>query len=133
MNDQPTPESVARRPLQMRREQFTFTGTAREYFGIWIVNVLLTIVTLGIYSAWAKVRRQRYFYGNTRLDGVPFEYPVTVCDACIRLVVGACPLPMGTPVLSGANGCNQAQDGMVTCCSNGTTLVCPAQVSTTVQ
>ena len=59
MNDQAEPGSVARQPLQLRREQFTFTGTTREYFGIWIVNVLLTFVTLGVYSAWAKVRRQR--------------------------------------------------------------------------
>ncbi len=58
----------------MLREQFTFTGKAGEYFGIWIVNVLLTIVTLGIYSAWAKVRRKRYFYGNTWLAGSSFEY-----------------------------------------------------------
>ena len=56
------------------RERFAFTGTAREYFGIWIVNVLLTILKLGIYSAWAKVRRQRYFYGNTLLAGESFEY-----------------------------------------------------------
>ncbi|MGB3503573.1 MAG: YjgN family protein [Mesorhizobium sp.] len=55
-------------------ERFTFTGTAREYFGIWIVNILLTILTLGIYSAWAKVRRQRYFYGNTHLSGASFDY-----------------------------------------------------------
>ncbi len=53
---------------------FSFTGTAREYFGIWIVNLLLSIVTLGIYTAWAKVRRLRYFYGNTWLDGHNFEY-----------------------------------------------------------
>lgn len=55
-------------------EPFTFHGTTREYFGIWIVNILLTIVTLGIYSAWAKVRRLRYFYGNTRLAGSSFEF-----------------------------------------------------------
>lgn len=53
---------------------FTFTGSAREYFGIWAVNIALSIVTLGIYSAWAKVRRVRYFYGNTWLDGHNFEY-----------------------------------------------------------
>lgn len=53
---------------------FKFTGTAREYFGIWIVNLLLTILTLGIYAAWAKVRTQRYFYGNTVLDGSAFDY-----------------------------------------------------------
>ena len=73
MNDQARPETAARRPLQMSREHFTFTGTAREYFGIWIVNVLLTIITLGVYSAWAKVRRQRYFYGNTWLAGANFD------------------------------------------------------------
>ena len=55
-------------------ERFHFNGSAGEYFGIWIVNVLLTILTLGIYSAWAKVRRLRYFYGNTFLARHSFEY-----------------------------------------------------------
>lgn len=54
--------------------RFAFAGKAKEYFGIWIVNVLLTIVTLGIYSAWAKVRRNRYFYGSTVLLGRAFDY-----------------------------------------------------------
>ena len=54
--------------------RFEFTGTAREYFRIWIVNVFLTIVTLGIYSAWAKVRKERYFHGNTILDGHRFDF-----------------------------------------------------------
>lgn len=54
-----------------------FRGSASEYFGIWIVNILLTIVTLGIYSAWAKVRRKRYFYGNTYLAGHSFDYHAT--------------------------------------------------------
>ena len=68
----------------MRREPFTFTGTTREYFGIWIVNVLLTILTLGIYSAWAKVRRQRYFYGNTHLAGASFDYHARP----VRILIG---------------------------------------------
>lgn len=54
--------------------QFQFTGKASEYFSIWIVNVCLTILTLGIYSAWAKVRNNQYFYGNTILDGSSFQY-----------------------------------------------------------
>jgi uncharacterized membrane protein YjgN (DUF898 family) len=53
---------------------FSFTGNAKEYFGIWIVNTLLRIVTLGLYSPWAKVRKRRYFYGNTLLDGEPFDF-----------------------------------------------------------
>ena len=51
-----------------------FTGSAAEYFRIWIVNLFFTLVTLGIYSAWAKVRKKRYFYGSTRLDGDSFDY-----------------------------------------------------------
>ncbi len=53
---------------------FEFHGQATEYFKIWIVNIVLTIVTLGIYSAWAKVRTMRYFYGHTALDNSTFEY-----------------------------------------------------------
>jgi uncharacterized membrane protein YjgN (DUF898 family) len=51
-----------------------FRGRGGEYFRIWIVNVALTVITLGIYSAWAKVRTQRYFYGNTYVAGHAFEY-----------------------------------------------------------
>lgn len=60
--------------VSFETKAFSFTGNAKEYFGIWIVNLLLSIVTLGIYTAWAKVRRLRYFYGNTWLDGHNFEY-----------------------------------------------------------
>src|SRR5688572_26822140 len=56
------------------RLPFEFTGSAREYFGIWIVNVLLTFLTLGVYSAWAKVRTRQYFYRHTWLAGSSFEY-----------------------------------------------------------
>lgn len=53
---------------------FEFTGNGWEYFRIWIVNIALTVLTLGIFSAWAKVRRLRYFYGHTWLDGHNFAY-----------------------------------------------------------
>lgn len=51
-----------------------FNGTTADYFRIWIVNMALTVVTLGIFSAWAKVRKLRYFYGNTELEGTTFDY-----------------------------------------------------------
>lgn len=64
----------ANQPPYSRTIPFQFTGKVGEYFNIWIVNLSLTMITLGIYSAWAKVRRKRYFYGNTLLDNTPFEY-----------------------------------------------------------
>ncbi len=51
-----------------------FLGTGSEYFRIWIVNLLLTIVTLGIYSAWAKVRRLKYMYRNTQIAEASSDY-----------------------------------------------------------
>jgi uncharacterized membrane protein YjgN (DUF898 family) len=57
-----------------QRYPVEFTASAGEYFRIWIVNLALTLVTLGIYSAWAKVRKRRYFYGHTRVSGEAFEY-----------------------------------------------------------
>lgn len=51
-----------------------FHGKSREYFSIWITNTLLTLLTLGVYSAWATVRSKRYFYANTEIDGHRFQY-----------------------------------------------------------
>jgi uncharacterized membrane protein YjgN (DUF898 family) len=63
----PAPAAAGRYPVE-------FTAAAGEYFRIWIVNLALTILTLGIYSAWAKVRKKRYFYSHTLIDGDSFEY-----------------------------------------------------------
>jgi uncharacterized membrane protein YjgN (DUF898 family) len=51
-----------------------FTGSGSEYFRIWIVNLLLMVVTFGIYYPWAKVRKLRYFYGNTVVAGYPLDF-----------------------------------------------------------
>jgi uncharacterized membrane protein YjgN (DUF898 family) len=63
------PDAAAVPPKPVR-----FTGNGAEYFGIWIVNLALTIVTIGVYSAWAKVRRLRYFYRHTEIDGSSFDF-----------------------------------------------------------
>lgn len=54
--------------------RFKFHGNASEYFGIWIVNIILTIITLSLYSPWAKVRRLRYFYQNTEFAQRRFDF-----------------------------------------------------------
>lgn len=54
--------------------EFYFYGTGFEYFKIWIVNLILTVITLGVYSPWAKVRRLRYFYGNTEVNDAVFDF-----------------------------------------------------------
>lgn len=53
---------------------YRFTGRGGEYFRIWIVNLCLSLITLGVYSAWAKVRRVQYFCRNTSVAGASFDY-----------------------------------------------------------
>ncbi|MBP8928221.1 MAG: DUF898 family protein, partial [Ottowia sp.] len=51
-----------------------FTGSGGEYFRVWIVNVLLSIVTLGLYTPWARRRTAQYFYSHTQVAGSPLEF-----------------------------------------------------------
>lgn len=61
------PQPIAAHPLE-------FTGSGGEYFRVWIVNVLLTIVTLGIYTPWARRRTAQYFYSHSLVAGSPLEF-----------------------------------------------------------
>lgn len=56
---------------------FLFQGSGKGYFVVWLVNILLTLITLGLYLPWALVRARRYFYANTDLDGARFSYHAT--------------------------------------------------------
>ncbi|MBA34352.1 MAG: hypothetical protein CMI14_02830 [Oleispira sp.] len=60
-----------------RTDFIKFTGKSGEYFKLWFVNMFLSIVTLGIYSAWAKVRDAQYLYGHTQVDGQSFRFLAT--------------------------------------------------------
>jgi uncharacterized membrane protein YjgN (DUF898 family) len=51
-----------------------FTGSGSEYFRIWIVNLLLTLLTFGLYYPWAKVRKLKYFYSNTTVAGHALDF-----------------------------------------------------------
>lgn len=51
-----------------------FSGSGGEYFRVWIVNVLLSIVTLGLYTPWARKRTVQYFYGHTLVADSPLEF-----------------------------------------------------------
>lgn len=102
-------------PVSMTQESvrvpFKFHGEGGEYFRIWIVNIVLTILTLGIYSAWATVRTKRYFYGNTELDGDRFDYlgdPMAILKgrmlAIGLLLLYQALLSFGPPALGGLVG-----------------------------
>lgn len=54
-----------------------YTGRTGALFGLFFRNLLLTLITLGIYRFWAKTRVRRFLWSNTRIDGEAFEYTGT--------------------------------------------------------
>jgi uncharacterized membrane protein YjgN (DUF898 family) len=70
MTIEASPDVVPERTLHC----IEFTGSASAFFRIWIVNLCLTLLTLGIYAPWARVRSRRYLMEHTRLMGEPFLY-----------------------------------------------------------
>jgi uncharacterized membrane protein YjgN (DUF898 family) len=68
MNDEPASSNI------LEPARIEFTGSGSEYFRIWFTNLLLTYLTFGIYSAWAKVRREKYFHQNTVIAGHSLDY-----------------------------------------------------------
>lgn len=89
----PVPAFAASREVPLSEvalEPLAFTATAGGYFRVWIVNLVLTFVTLGIFSAWAKVRKRKYLFGHTWLAGSNFAYhgnPITILKGRIIAVI----------------------------------------------
>jgi len=95
----PPPAALADAPpAEKVRVALSFSGNTSAYFRIWIVNVFLTLLTLGLYSPWAKVRRLKYLHRNTHLAGGSFDYhanPVAILKG--RLIAFA--LLLGSALL----------------------------------
>jgi uncharacterized membrane protein YjgN (DUF898 family) len=56
------------------RPVFEYDGRVSELFGIFLLNLLLTIVTLGIYRFWAITRIRRYLWSHMRFEGTRLSY-----------------------------------------------------------
>jgi uncharacterized membrane protein YjgN (DUF898 family) len=61
-------------PSATATRRLTFHGSAGALLGLAVTNVLLILLTLGIYFFWAKTRMRRYLLGETELEGDRFAY-----------------------------------------------------------
>ena len=57
-----------------RGSAIQFTGNWKEFLPIAVTNLLLTIVTLGIYRFWALARERRYLWSRTQMIGDELEW-----------------------------------------------------------
>ena len=58
----------------IQKHRVSFSGSGGDYFRLWLANLLLTLVTLGIYTPWARRRRIQYFYRNTLVGADPLDF-----------------------------------------------------------
>lgn len=66
-----------------------FLGRGGEYFRVWIVNVLLSILTLSLYTPWARQRTARWFYDHTLVAGSPLEFTAPLRKMVFGFVIFA--------------------------------------------
>lgn len=73
---EPDPAAPGRR-LVLKANRIHYGGQVGSLYRIWLLNVFLSIITLGIYSFWGKTRMRRYVTGCFKLGGDHFEYTGT--------------------------------------------------------
>lgn len=56
------------------KDLLSYDGKTGKIFGIWIKNFFLSLITLGIYRAWAKTNMRKYTFSSFQIDGSRLEY-----------------------------------------------------------
>jgi uncharacterized membrane protein YjgN (DUF898 family) len=58
-------------------QAFVYDGRLGQIYVIFIKNMLLGMITLGIYRFWGRTNLRRYIWSHVSLQGDPFEYTGT--------------------------------------------------------
>jgi uncharacterized membrane protein YjgN (DUF898 family) len=67
-------QTLARPPGSPPVHRFEYDGRLGPLFWLFIKNLLLSIVTFGIYRFWGRTNIRRYIWSNTRFLGDTLEY-----------------------------------------------------------
>lgn len=57
--------------------EFGYQGEGGKLFGLYLKNILMSIITLGIYSFWGKVEINKYLFSHINLADRSFGYHAT--------------------------------------------------------
>lgn len=68
---------------------FRFTGSWREFAPIALTNLLLSLVTLGVYRFWANARERRYLWSRTEFIDDALEWTGTGMEMFKGFLVAA--------------------------------------------
>lgn len=78
---------VTASPDDVRTVNLDYDGRAGQFAGIVVVNLILQILTLGIFRFWARTRERRYLWSHVSLSGDRLEYTGTGMELFIGFLV----------------------------------------------
>jgi uncharacterized membrane protein YjgN (DUF898 family) len=90
-------------PTLATSHEFSFHGTGMAFFALILKNLVLTLLSLGIYLPWAKTERRTYLWQNVELAGYRLRYHGTGKELFVGYlkVAVAYALFLGIPLLVG--------------------------------
>ncbi|PTM04780.1 MAG: DUF898 domain-containing protein [Bacteroidetes bacterium] len=65
---------VTQKPMFRPHHRITFHGSNMQYLGLALYNLLLTVLTLGLYYPWAKSAIRKFLWQETEIDGSRFDW-----------------------------------------------------------
>jgi len=74
MENVPEEQNSVPNPKVSSNYQIRFHGSYKQYFGLSLYNILLTIITLGIYYPWAKCAIRKFLWEETEIAGSRFKW-----------------------------------------------------------
>ena len=77
MPNENMPNEIAAGSPASLQQMLQYDGKLADLYRIYLVNLLLTIVTLGIWRFWGMTRLRRYVWSRTAMAGDRFEYDGT--------------------------------------------------------
>lgn len=83
----PTTPAATATPHAGPHTGFVYDGRLGELYGIFLPNLLWTILTLTVFRFWAKTRMRRYLWSHTSLNGDRFEYTGTGGEMFIGFLI----------------------------------------------
>ncbi|MFB3146479.1 MAG: DUF898 family protein [Nitrospirales bacterium] len=74
---EPPPPDIPAQNIEQAPDRFRrpfFTGTGGSLFGMFTMNTLLTLLTFGVYSFWARIKIRRYLHSQTKFAGARLAF-----------------------------------------------------------
>lgn len=93
-------ENTTASPDGRTQHRFKFHGNGTDLLLLILKNLFLTVITLGIYAAWARAQRRQFLWSNTEISGQRLVFTGTGLEIFVGYLklFGAYAVFLGVPI-----------------------------------